>query len=118
MKVTAGAKVAASSATTHAYRLHVWRHRLKALAACATGVANPEVARDPAPSVALWTESDESTLELWPHKFEAMYTVRPLASFFIAKDVDCQPEAPCLWPLSPAPKLLAHRHSCSVQALP
>lgn len=41
----------------------------------ATGVADPDIAADPAPSVALWTESDEFTMEIWPHKFEAMYTV-------------------------------------------
>lgn len=41
----------------------------------AAGVADPDIAADPAPSVALWTESDEFTMELWPHKFEAMYTV-------------------------------------------
>ena len=41
-----------------------------------TGCSDPALASDPAPSVALWTESDESTLAVWPHKFEAMYTVR------------------------------------------
>ncbi len=41
-----------------------------------TGVSDPAFATDPAPSVALFTESDPSTLAIWPHKFEAMYTVR------------------------------------------
>ncbi len=44
----------------------------------ATGVADPDVATDLAPSVALFAESDETTLAVWPHKFEAMYTVSPL----------------------------------------
>lgn len=41
------------------------------------GVADPERARDPAPSVALWAEADSFTLGVWPHRFEAMYTVSP-----------------------------------------
>lgn len=40
-----------------------------------SGVSDPEVAADPAPSIALFTESDEGTMEIWPHSFEAMYTV-------------------------------------------
>jgi hypothetical protein len=41
-----------------------------------TGVSDPEVASDRAPSVALYTESDDATMEIWPHSYEAMYTVR------------------------------------------
>lgn len=40
-----------------------------------TGVSDPEVASDRAPSVALYTESDDATMEIWPHSYEAMYTV-------------------------------------------
>ena len=30
---------------------------------------------DPAPSVTLFTQSDEDTLRVWPHHFEAAYSV-------------------------------------------
>ena len=36
----------------------------------------PRLASDPAPSVALWAEHSPHTASLWPHRFEAMYTVR------------------------------------------
>ena len=34
---------------------------------------------DPQPSISLKVESDDSTLELWPHHFSAVYTVGPPA---------------------------------------
>ncbi|KAL3160522.1 hypothetical protein ABBQ32_010826 [Trebouxia sp. C0010 RCD-2024] len=37
---------------------------------------SPEFAEDPAPSVTLLAESDEATMEIWPHKFAALYTVQ------------------------------------------
>lgn len=30
---------------------------------------------DPAPQVTLFAESDEETLEIWPHEFQAAYSV-------------------------------------------
>lgn len=45
-----------------------------------TGVSDEEVATDRAPSVALFTESDESTTQMWPHHFEAMYTISLMES--------------------------------------
>lgn len=37
---------------------------------------SPDWAEDAAPSVALWAEHTEETASIWPHRFEAMYTVR------------------------------------------
>ena len=39
----------------------------------------PRWASDPAPSVALWAEHSPDTASLWPHRFEAMYSVRDSA---------------------------------------
>lgn len=36
---------------------------------------SPLWAEDPAPQVTLVAESDEETLAIWPHQFEARYTV-------------------------------------------
>lgn len=36
---------------------------------------SPDFAEDPAPSITLLAESDETTMEVWPHQFAAFYTV-------------------------------------------
>lgn len=41
---------------------------------------SPDFAEDPAPSVTLMAESDDTTLEIWPHKFTALYTVSLILS--------------------------------------
>ncbi|KAK9805629.1 hypothetical protein WJX72_009001 [[Myrmecia] bisecta] len=38
-------------------------------------VRSPLFATDPAPTVSLIAEEDDDTLQVWPHRFQAMYTV-------------------------------------------
>jgi hypothetical protein len=74
------------------------------------GVADPEIARDPAPSVALWAEADSFTLGVWPHRFEAMYTVRlwPRVSMGCCM---CCPAVKCVLPGRPGLTSGSRRHS-------
>jgi hypothetical protein len=47
----------------------------------ATGVS-PETAPDPAPTAIFAAEWDEETYAMWPHRWAAVYTVRPFGSCF------------------------------------
>ena len=44
---------------------------------------SPPLGVDRAPQVTLMAESDESTLQIWPHQFYAAYTVSPHAIMLV-----------------------------------
>ena len=81
-------------------------HTLRVRSIAQTGCA-PRWATDPAPSIALWAEHSPDTAALWPHRFEAMYSVRVVASHEMHHNMRAPAACGWLtcpgatWPLSP-----------------